>query len=1561
MSTTSGINGTHRKPPTLPTRRSKSITATSTSSEDGRGDAVGIESRQESNVHDGDSPDDGNDGGSAIVATNADGMSGGNGVEADDEKRIQSPSSNSSDANEAPAAQEEKDEEPPEPLRPAFVLEDIGTIDHPHPPAVAAAENEGAPPHRNSSTSTSVSPHRHRSPSPQSHAGGSGLVVSRRGRSRSPVGLTPHHRSSSNGRHSAVPPPPPTTNPAPPPPSAGRELSDVALAAGEAAAWNTNGGGVGGAYHKPLTRGGRSPSPVSRLPSLNSHSFSFGNLCSSGEGNDIVMGGEEDGCGEEGRGGVAEVLGSFDWNISPDSSSQKRYQEHPSPPLQNQYYGQHHRDGEEGGGRHSRRHHNDRRSSLPAIPHHPQYDQYDDSHHLRHLDDNAGRERYHDQNSSNGGGDGRYYQNYTSSYSSSYHPSSNDHHHHEWHHHPNPPHPHHHDQDQGHSRSQISHDNGGGHHRRDARLQQQHRYHHQDYDRRGQDNHHHSCSSSPGQHHQALFPEHHIMSGHSKDNHHRHRSSSPAANLRYNHGGQRGASPPALGRVLQGGIPQPHHRVGRGGMTSPAEKSIRGVSGDTRRKRKNDNATHRSSVFRGSPTARDSLPQELLLALEEDDDEEENTGSSPNNGKASRSLSPSNAMIVANPSMLGLDPIQIDDACLLQDPMLADDDYLNYANLSFRKSYDLDQVFSFIKEGNAAPNANGKSGDIIQGQMSFNLGFINSKSDDAEERGANDKHGKSSDGGTHKRGESRGSYYNDKNDLLLPCDSSQSMGGLTPINSFSVSGENGNNKNGGTGGIVPLNSMDGMALRAFFSSSPNTTAGGGGGGRGGPTRPLMLGGSTSPTGFDGSPRLRGSSPTMTNAPVVHASTPQLCGHQGPARYGPPLGSSSQCSIDHSGYNGAIFGTPSHGPSSGTNQNDDRGQPQSSISSDISGAGRGAISKGFPNKRIKLSTRHALHPIARDLLNRTGGDFFILLKKLAPCFVGFRFKLPEIELGPSNLVDSRVNSSTNMVIGDSSVHNDSGPRSHGATFINNDGRYSFPPGTAHSDVQMIIAMRRISSSICAFGGSLPPRTVSPFSRSVSISSPSSPNSIHSPSASRAPADADVMVPTFKEETPAEREERFDYEDKLSTRYFMKEHCVSWDVELHKVIASPVRTADKDKVGVSGTPRSSKNKQIGVFKKGELTPTNLKYCAPVTPHTPIASPGSPGEASAPSTPGQPPTGKGTKIKYRCKLCGQPKQNHSCPYESSVVRSIGTMVYPAVNAFVSNEPGRLAPALSEMNNFTSLLSQDTTMAGGNQTGSLPGGGGPAFGTGVYRHHQHPSHHSGGPYAGNLLTPDTVHWSPNTPGGLSTMSSVDPNSPGAPPPLGTPGGSTGSMVNTRYQGGNPRRRDYHHPLMSQSMTRTMSTPLSGHPVPRAPSMPLAPAGAIPSDVLFRDTMELKPEQFRAVRPPTATTSGNDDDSIVEDGHAIMDSPNAYRYPAIPTPYSQRKEMGDTLFALSREVPKLADSCAAILRDARERDLWDQAVAELTTQVIVVLKCEERDYTLEGLRRHLLTLGIAC
>jgi len=64
---------------------------------------------------------------------------------------------------------------------------------------------------------------------------------------------------------------------------------------------------------------------------------------------------------------------------------------------------------------------------------------------------------------------------------------------------------------------------------------------------------------------------------------------------------------------------------------------------------------------------------------------------------------------------------------------------------------------------------------------------------------------------------------------------------------------------------------------------------------------------------------------------------------------------------------------------------------------------------------------------------------------------------------------------------------------------------------------------------------------------------------------------------------------------------------------------------------------------------------------------------------------------KMKYRCKLCGQLKQNHSCPYQQSLQRSIGIMVHPAVNAYTAREPGDLTKSLSEMNNFVSFESTE------------------------------------------------------------------------------------------------------------------------------------------------------------------------------------------------------------------------------------------------------------------------------
>ena len=56
-----------------------------------------------------------------------------------------------------------------------------------------------------------------------------------------------------------------------------------------------------------------------------------------------------------------------------------------------------------------------------------------------------------------------------------------------------------------------------------------------------------------------------------------------------------------------------------------------------------------------------------------------------------------------------------------------------------------------------------------------------------------------------------------------------------------------------------------------------------------------------------------------------------------------------------------------------------------------------------------------------------------------------------------------------------------------------------------------------------------------------------------------------------------------------------------------------------------------------------------------------------------------------------------------------------------------------------------------------------------------------------------------------------------------------------------------------------------------------------------------------------------------------------------------------------------MTSDCAGILRDARDKDDWDQAVAELLTQVVVGLYCGEGDSQLDGLQQYLLTLGVSC
>lgn len=255
---------------------------------------------------------------------------------------------------------------------------------------------------------------------------------------------------------------------------------------------------------------------------------------------------------------------------------------------------------------------------------------------------------------------------------------------------------------------------------------------------------------------------------------------------------------------------------------------------------------------------------------------------------------------------------------------------------------------------------------------------------------------------------------------------------------------------------------------------------------------------------------------------------------------------------------------------------------------------------------------------------------------------------------------------------------------------------------------------------------------------------------------------------------------------------------------------------------------------------------------------------------------------------------------------------MVYPAVNAFTSHEPGMLAPALVEMNNFIGSGSESLSSPDTSPGRPSPGRRGGSRATTPAR--------SG---ASNV-TPDSKA---NSPG--SRAGSTPTGTPKRPTPYRTPRsskrkGRSGSMSHPNTPG-------------------SQLTSPAGSATRKRPHGQISEAGIDGSnDMLFVEGVELKPEQFKMVTPST-TRSG------------------AYTYPTLPLPYAQRKRLSDNLFALSKEVPQLTDECAVVLREAREKDMWDLAVAELMTQVVIVIHCHETDTRMEGLRQYLLTLGIAC
>jgi hypothetical protein len=245
---------------------------------------------------------------------------------------------------------------------------------------------------------------------------------------------------------------------------------------------------------------------------------------------------------------------------------------------------------------------------------------------------------------------------------------------------------------------------------------------------------------------------------------------------------------------------------------------------------------------------------------------------------------------------------------------------------------------------------------------------------------------------------------------------------------------------------------------------------------------------------------------------------------------------------------------------------------------------------------------------------------------------------------------------------------------------------------------------------------------------------------------------------------------------------------------------------------------------------------------------------------------------KAKYRCKLCGKPKNNHVCPYEKSSQRTIAIMVSPSINAFTSDEPaGMLTPSLSEMNNFVAYGSRDSH--DDNDSGH----------TEVTLHQQ-----------ASLLRLKKPVFSRVTP-------------------------------EIRAHG---RDAKHHH-----------SPPNAFHP-----------------DL----TLKLRNEQFRAVTSHRTPSSKQPNPGGNTSGEYVSEaSEDNYDYPQIPLTFQGRKILSDTLFFMAKKVPSFTTEVALLLRTARENDEWDQAVAELMTQLVVGLFCTEGDHELNGLRDYLRSIGI--
>jgi hypothetical protein len=273
----------------------------------------------------------------------------------------------------------------------------------------------------------------------------------------------------------------------------------------------------------------------------------------------------------------------------------------------------------------------------------------------------------------------------------------------------------------------------------------------------------------------------------------------------------------------------------------------------------------------------------------------------------------------------------------------------------------------------------------------------------------------------------------------------------------------------------------------------------------------------------------------------------------------------------------------------------------------------------------------------------------------------------------------------------------------------------------------------------------------------------------------------------------------------------------------------------------------------------------------------------------------------------------------------RNIGVMVYPAVNAFTATEPGIITPALSDMNNSLNNNSNpsvekktpDKTPDESNTTSS-----------------------SGGTSSSSLSLPAEVF-----------------------PPTVSPDSISSGKTSFTFDGKTPQRSVNYAggAWISNQQSPTKITPGGQVVVTPAGVRQLDP-NQYTTDLLFVDAQELHPEQYRIVNDCKKRSGGTKRklSSLTNSNYSSSDDVR-YLYPALPLPYGQRKRISNAMFAMSKTLPGLTDECATVLGEARRRNVWDYAVAQLMTQVIVVTHCTVEDCRLDGLSKYLLTLGIAC